>query len=204
MEILLITIFLSLAWLVVASGGVFGSPGTRDRRARFKVDQVLRRTLDRGSYCVIRNVTLPTCAGPTTIDHVVVSRFGVFVIETGRFSGWVYGDSSQRTWTHASRRGEATFPNPLRQQLKATKSISAFLGCDESLVNPVLVFAGRGRFAAGMPPNVVYLDFLVPYIRERREPAISPNEVLRFADRLLDLEDAAEFRTPAGRIDAVD
>jgi hypothetical protein len=38
--------------------------------------------LDQHIYTLFKNVTLPTDDGTTQIDHVIVSRYGVFVIET--------------------------------------------------------------------------------------------------------------------------
>ena len=39
-------------------------------------------TLDKHKYHTIKNVTLPTKDGTTQIDHIIVSEYGIFVIET--------------------------------------------------------------------------------------------------------------------------
>lgn len=39
---------------------------------------------------VIKNVTLPTRDGSTQIDHIIVSEFGVFVVETKNMKGRGY------------------------------------------------------------------------------------------------------------------
>jgi len=43
--------------------------------------------LDKNIYTLFKNVTLPTEDGTTQIDHVIVSRYGVFVIETKNMKG---------------------------------------------------------------------------------------------------------------------
>ena len=45
--------------------------------------------LDSNVYEDINNVTLPTSNGTTQIDHIIVSRFGIFVVETKNMSGWI-------------------------------------------------------------------------------------------------------------------
>ncbi len=50
-------------------------------------------------YSRFHNVTLRTPDGTTQIDHVFVSRFGVFVVETKNMGGWIYGSERNRRWT---------------------------------------------------------------------------------------------------------
>lgn len=38
--------------------------------------------LDKAIYTTLNNITIPTSNGTTQIDHIVVSRHGIFVIET--------------------------------------------------------------------------------------------------------------------------
>ena len=49
-----------------------------------EIKSILAKKLYLGSadYTDINNVTLPTASGTTQIDHVIVSRYGVFVVET--------------------------------------------------------------------------------------------------------------------------
>ena len=57
--------------------------------------------LDTAVYRTYHDLYLPRPdgQGTTQIDHVVVSPFGVFVIETKNFSGWTFGGEEQRNWT---------------------------------------------------------------------------------------------------------
>ena len=55
--------------------------------------------LDPQIYRSINNVTIPTANGTTQIDHVIVSKYGIFVVETKNIKGWIYGDEKQAQWT---------------------------------------------------------------------------------------------------------
>ena len=63
------------------------------------VNVVAKVRLDKRIYTLFKNVTLPTEDGTTQIDHIIVSRYGVFVIETKNMKGWIFGNPQQKTWT---------------------------------------------------------------------------------------------------------
>lgn len=44
-------------------------------------------------------MVLKTASGTTQIDHVVVSKFGVFAIETKNYRGEIYGNDDREEWT---------------------------------------------------------------------------------------------------------
>jgi restriction system protein len=56
-------------------------------------------------YTDINDVTIETPYGTTEIDHVIVSRYGMFVIETKNMSGWIFGDETRRKWAQVLHRG---------------------------------------------------------------------------------------------------
>ena len=87
--------------------------------------------LDAETYFDINNITIPTSNGTTQIDHVIVSRYGIFVVETKNMDGWIFGSESQAEWTQSLPGGRKfKFQNPLRQNYRHTKALSEFLGVD--------------------------------------------------------------------------
>ena len=61
----------------------------------FLVNFLLTKFLPKEHYTLIKNVTLPTDDGTTQIDHIVVSEFGLFVIETKNMKGWIFGSANK-------------------------------------------------------------------------------------------------------------
>ena len=56
--------------------------------------------LNKKTYHVFNNVTLPMLDGGTTqIDHIIVSVYGIFVVETKNMNGWIYGKEKEPKWT---------------------------------------------------------------------------------------------------------
>lgn len=57
--------------------------------------------LDAKVYDRIHVLMIPCQGGTTQIDHVLVSIYGVFVIETKNMNGWIFGDERSPKWTQS-------------------------------------------------------------------------------------------------------
>ena len=78
---------------------VIKSPWFKGKAGEAAVNLSARLFLDKTRYHLIKNVTLPTEDGTTQIDHIIVSPYGVFVVETKNMKGWIFGNAKQRYWT---------------------------------------------------------------------------------------------------------
>ncbi len=108
--------------------GLIKSPWFKGKFGEFLVNLSARCFLDKSRYHLIKNVTLPTEDGTTQIDHVLVSEFGVFVVETKNMKGWIFGSPHQGFWTQKIFRSGYKFQNPLHQNYKHAKTLQALLG----------------------------------------------------------------------------
>jgi hypothetical protein len=86
--------------------------------------------LDPRRYTTLNDLLLPSNGNTATtqIDHVVVSNFGIFCIETKSYKGWIFGGAQQEFWTQVIYRYRAKFYNPLRQNYAHVKAVEALLG----------------------------------------------------------------------------
>jgi len=150
----------------------------------FKVNLATKLFLDKRIYTLLKNVTLPTADGTTQIDHVIVSRYGVFVIETKNMKGWIFGSAQQKTWTQKIYRHTTTFQNPLHQNYKHTQTLQAAIELEPNKVFSVVVFVGDSTFKTTMPDNVVYTGGYIRYIKSKMLPILSDSEVLAICTRI--------------------
>ena len=81
---------------------IIKSPWFKGLLGEFVINLSVKLLLDKNQYHLIKNVTLPTEDGTTQIDHIIVSVFGVFVVETKNMKGWIYGGQNKKTWTQIS------------------------------------------------------------------------------------------------------
>lgn len=88
-----IVVFLALAWLA----HFLKQPGVKGSLGEWRVRLLALHGLDSKVYYGLHNVTLPTLKGTTQIDHLFVSRYGIFVLETKNMRGWISGVSKTAT-----------------------------------------------------------------------------------------------------------
>lgn len=86
--------------------------------------------LDGNIYKKFHNIIIKTADGTTQIDHVLLSVYGIFVIETKNYKGWIYGGATQKQWTQVLFGKKSQFQNPLHQNYKHTKALSEYLRVD--------------------------------------------------------------------------
>ena len=132
-------------------------------------------------YRRYHDVTLPTAGGTSQIDHVFVSEFGVFVVETKNMNGWIYGTEKDRKWIQVFPGGQKyTFQNPLRQNyghVKAIEDALAGIGLAKGIVKSVVVFVGEAEFKRDLPENVTVGFGAARYIRSFRTRVLTQEQV---------------------------
>lgn len=86
-------------------------------------------SLDKDKYSIINNLVLENLSGntySTQIDHLVISTYGVFSIETKNYKGLIYGSEYSKKWIQNIHGNKNEFMNPILQNyahIKAVKSI---------------------------------------------------------------------------------
>jgi len=140
-------------------------------------------TLDRSTYHVVHNVTVEVEDGTTQIDHVIISRFGIFVVETKNYAGLIFGRERERSWTRMQYGRKYSFQNPLRQNYRHIKSLMEFLGLGEDRFHSVIAFCGESEFKTPVPPQVISSGY-ADYIKCKNDVLISDQAVLSLVDKL--------------------
>lgn len=176
----LITAALSMLWWLLPLALIFAVLKSRWFKgvlgeARVKVVTKLR--LPGRRYQRLHHVTLPTFDGTTQIDHIFVSRFGVFVLETKNMKGLIVGAEHQAQWTQQFFKTAYQFQNPLRQNYKHTMALEAVLDIAPEVIHSVVAFVGKSTFKLPMPANVTQGMGYITYIKAFREPVLSAAEV---------------------------
>lgn len=133
--------------------------------------------LDEHTYRRLHNITLDTPDGTTQIDHVFVSVYGIFVLETKNMAGWIFGSEKQAQWTQKLYKRTFKFQNPLRQNYKHLKALEATLGISAEHLHSVITFVGDSTFKTEMPPNVTQGSKFIRYMKSFQQPVFSEAEV---------------------------
>jgi len=152
-------------------------PGLKGRLGEASINFWVKRLLDQSVYHLIPDVILPTPDGTTQIDHLIVSRYGIFVVETKTYKGWIYGNERDPQWTQVIFKRKERFQNPLRQNYKHTKTLSDLTGIPHEYFKSIVVFVGESSFKTEMPENVVHIRDFVRHLKSYQTPIIADHQV---------------------------
>ncbi len=163
--------------LFTALGAYFRSSSFKGKLGESFVNNFAKAMLDKKTYYLLQNVTLKDGGGTTQIDHIIVSKYGVFVIETKTMKGWIFGEEQHKTWTQVLFKDKYTFQNPLRQNYKHVKAVQDLLKINDDQIHSVVAFMGESTFKTAMPDNVTQgLDY-IDYIKSKKKPVLTGEEV---------------------------
>ncbi|MFQ2070038.1 NERD domain-containing protein [Aeromonas veronii] len=154
----------------------------------------IRLFLDQREHHLLKDVTLPTPQGTTQIDHVIISRFGLFVIETKNIKGWIFGNPAHKSWTQQLYRRRHTFQNPLRQNYLHLMTLKSLLGLADHQLHSIIYFIGDCTFKTPMPDNVMNRG-LIRYIKSKTTQVLTSAEVTRVIDTIQRGRLAANWQT---------
>lgn len=184
--------FIGLLLVVVSSdrGGRISKPwlsgqaAEKGRVGEISVSAEISRNFPDQDYRLIDNLTLPLGQGTTQIDHVLISRFGIFVIETKHLSGWIFGQPWQKQWTQVLFRQKHRFANPIKQNAVHLDALRRLLPLPHRCFFSVVVFSADAQFKTDMPESVIYLDELVDLIEAKGKTLLRADQIAPLAEQI--------------------
>ena len=103
--------------------------------------------LPQRDYHVEHDLLLRMADGHTVqIDHMVISRHGVFVLETKLYNCEIYGTGNDSKWTLMYGKKKHSVQNPVRQNEGHIKALQTITGLNESAFFNIVVLVGNIKF----------------------------------------------------------
>lgn len=183
-SLLLLVVFLIFALVLLFSGPSAEGFWDKGSAGESLVSGYLQSMLDADQYHVIENVTLPTRHGTVQIDHIVVSVYGVFVIETKNRTGWIFGKPQWRTWTQTIYEDSYRFQNPLIQNSRHVQVLRAILRLSLHQIHSVIVFVGNSDFKTEMPENVTYDIECIDFIESKQKKVLTKTQTAKIIEKI--------------------
>lgn len=120
-------------------------PKIRGAMGEKKVAFILR-FLSQKNYKTINNVLLKTSFGTTQIDHIVVSKRGIFVIETKNYIGSITGSEHSEMWKQSVAGKKREFQNPIQQNRGHISALKkTLLGLGPLYFFSIIAFSNEAR-----------------------------------------------------------
>lgn len=134
-----------------------------------RAEETVRRTLEEefpGSV-VLNDVLLKTHRGTTQIDHILICKWGVFVIETKSHNGTIRMEKKE--WVQIYGDKVVRFHSPLLQNESHIRAVKAVLHTYRALrnlpVQGIVVFTSQKLRFTGRRDGVIRLREISPYIK---------------------------------------
>ena len=142
--------------------------------------------LPKKRYKVINDLLIQSGGHSTQIDHVVVSVYGIFVIETKYYQGWIYGGENSEYWTQNIYGNKYQLRNPLWQNQGHVKAIARIIGDSGNIpIFNIVAFSRQASIKVDRSLPVMYWWNVVPYIKRHKETYLTETQADEIYNTLL-------------------
>lgn len=155
------------------------SPKGRGMIGEYQVRRALGNNVEGLKY-VINDVTIVNNGKSSQIDHIVILRTGIFVIETKNYSGSIYGSETSRNWTQVLAYGKVKnkFYNPIMQNKSHIYALSELLG-RKNIFKSVIVFP-KAKLHLNVGTPVVNIRLLRKELTSYNKAILTSQEIENF------------------------
>ena len=101
------------------------------------------------------------------IDHIAITEFGVFVIETKNYAGYIYGREDSTKWKQYLNNKCFLFDNPINQNYGHKKIVEDLLS-SSVFIESIVVFINRCNLKVETKSKVLYDYQIVNYINNKK------------------------------------
>ena len=181
---------IGIAFLLLAIGLFLGflkykiKPVIKGKAGELCVSALLKG-LPEEKYILLNDVMLPTGKGTTQIDHVLLSVYGIFVIETKNYKGRIYGNDYSEKWTQSIYGHKSQFMNPLRQNYGHICTLMDLLHLREDNFVSIVAFSGDAVLETKTDKEVIHIGKIRKTILKYQTPVFSEEEIIRWKDAIL-------------------
>ena len=97
-----------------------------------------------GHKKVLINLYIPNGGHTSEIDSILINQYGIFVIESKGYSGWIFGNENHRNWTQIIYKNKNRFYNPILQNRNHILALKDILNIDNNTIfRSYIVFSER-------------------------------------------------------------
>lgn len=142
--------------------------------------------LPQEDYKLINNLLVNIKGQTTQIDHVVVSEYRIFVIETKYYQGDIYVDENSEYWTQNIYGNKYKLRNPLRQNYGHVRALSALLqDIHPDFIIPIVAFSKQASVNCIDNKSIVYWNQLNEVIKSYQRKWLTTEQAQKVYDTLL-------------------
>lgn len=122
--------------------------------------------LPKKEYIVLNDIMIMSNNITYQIDHVVISKFGIFVIEMKNYFGFIYGDSYKKKWIQKIGKTKRYFYNPIHQNYGHIKALEEKLNLNEKHFISIICFSNQAKINVKGNCNIINLSRINNLIKQ--------------------------------------
>lgn len=154
-------------------------------------EQAVSRKLSKlnpSKYRVINNLMLQVGNKTSQIDHIVVSNYGIFVIETKNYKGWIIGNEYDEYWKQVIYKRKEWLYNPIKQNYGHIMALKEVLNEYKDLnYISIVAFTTNADLKVNTKTDVIYITRLLKTIKKYDEDTVSDKDKEFIYKKLLSL-----------------
>ena len=131
------------------------------------------KKLPKNKYKLLNDIMIEDEKGTHQIDHIVLSKYGIFVIEMKNYYGLIIGNQYKEKWYQYLGKNKYTFHNPMYQNYGHIKALSNVLKLNEELFIPITCFSNQAKLKVTSNKPVVQVDTINRNILKYNEEIIT-------------------------------
>ena len=120
--------------------------------------------LPKDKYIVLNNIMIKSSKGSHQIDHIIISKYGIFVIEMKNFYGLITGDEYKDKWIQHLGKNKYYFNNPIHQNYGHIKALEELTQKENDKFISVICISNQAKVDV-KAKNVTQLDLLSKLIQ---------------------------------------
>ena len=137
------------------------------------------KKLPNDEYTVINDIYLKVGEKICQIDHIVVSMYGIFVIETKQYNGIITGSKYDAKWVRHIGNEEIYYSNPIRQNYGHVKLLCELLNLDENQVFNIVCIPSGAKLKINHDGELVrYYNILEKILSYKEKILFNINEII--------------------------
>lgn len=129
--------------------------------------------LSKDKYKIINNLFISVNGSTHQIDHVIISPYGIFSIETKQYNGYITGNKYDKNWVRHAGKNKYYYTNPIRQNYGHCKALVELLNIDELKVHNIVCIPSKAKLKIEHDGELVGYETII-------------NKILSYKDEVID------------------
>jgi hypothetical protein len=179
----MVIVVVALAIVLLLLKSKYYSADSKGERGEIEIRGILKK-LPENEYITVNDVVLRSGKGVTQIDHVVVSVYGIFVIETKNYRGFITGSDRADSWYRHYNKKKYSFHSPIRQNYAHIKALQELLGIEENKFFPIVVFSKGADLHVESRTPVIHSIEILQTIKSNSVSVFTVKEMNDITDKI--------------------